>query len=200
MKKAALFLFLFTLIACAPIPWHVKEIESPLHDAAEISVGPVWTYSTMVSLSLYRQSNMPERKIILAAHVPGVRLFAREPSLLFEIDGEVVTFSSTDKRINLDTNPGSVSGKFFSPSIPSSSKHYEIDELFLKRLIDAEKVIVRIKLKDSFAEGIFSDDRAAAHQAFSSFYERITGQSFSLRRKAQKGNPRRRASDRIVVP
>lgn len=200
MRKISILLLLFTLLACAPIPWHVKERKSPLHDAAEISVGPVWTYSTSVSLSLYRRTNMPEGKIMLVAHVPGVRLFAKEPSLLFQIDGEIVTFSSSDERINVETDPGSVSGKFFSPSMPSSSKHYEIDDLFLKRLIDAEKVIVRIKLKDTFAEGIFSDDRAAAHQAFSRFYERITGKSFSLRRNVQKGNPRRRASDRIVVP
>ncbi|HIE64508.1 MAG: hypothetical protein ABGX83_02690 [Nitrospira sp.] len=200
MKKLSVFLLLFTLTACAPIPWHVKETKSSLLDATEVSVGPVWTYSTTISLSLYRRTNMPEGRIILIAHVPGIRLFSKEPSLLFQIDGAVVTFSSTDERIRVNTDPGSVSGNFFGLSISSSSKHYEIDDVFLKRLINAEKVIVQIKLKDSLEEGVFSDDRAEAHQAFSNFYERISGQSFLLRRKAQKGNPRRRASDRIVVP
>jgi len=200
MKKPSLFLVLVTLLACTPIPWHVKETKSSLLDAGEVSVGPVWTYSTTVSLSLYRRTNMPEGKIILVAHVPGVRLFSQEPSLLFRIDGAVVTFSSSDERIQVNTDPGSVSGNFFSSSMSSSSKHYEIDDVFLKRLITAEEVIVRIRLKDSFAEGIFSDDRAEVHQAFSNFYERITGKSFLLRRKVQKGNPRKRASDRIVVP
>ncbi len=193
-------LLLSILIACTPVPWHIKENESSLHNAAEISVGPVWTYSPTVSLSLYRRTDMPKGKIILVAHVPGVRLFAEEPSLMFQIDGKVVTFSSSDKQIHLETDPGPVNETFFGSSTSSSSKRYEIDDLFLRRLIEAEKVIVRIKLKDSFAEGIFSDDRAAAYQAFSTFYERITGQSFSLRRNIQKGNPRRRASDRIVIP
>lgn len=200
MKKLSVFLLLCTLVACAPIPWHVKETKFPLLDATEVSVGPVWTYSTTVSLSLYRRTTMPEGKIILIAHVPGIRLFSKEPSLLFQIDGAVITFSSTDERIQVNTDSGSVSGNFFGPSISSSSKHYEIDDVFLKRLIDAEKVIVQIKLKDSLVEGVFSDERAEAYQAFSNFYERITGQSFLLRRKVQKGNPRRRASDRIVVP
>lgn len=200
MKNFYIFLLLFMLASCAPIPWHVKESNTPRQNVSVVSVGPVWTYSSMISLSLYRRSDMPDGKIILAVHVPGVRLFSKEPSLLFEIDGEVVRLSSSDERIQVNTDTEFISGTFFSQPTSSSSKHYEVDDVFLKRIIDAEKVIVRINLKDSLAEGAFSDDRAEAHQAFSNFYERITGKSFLLRRKIQKGNPRRRASDRIVVP
>ncbi|MFQ5949836.1 MAG: hypothetical protein ACE5J1_04030, partial [Nitrospiria bacterium] len=153
-----------------------------------------------VSLSLHRRSNMPKGKIILTAHIPGVRLFGKEPSLLFKIDGDTVALSSIDERIHIDTDKGFASGRFFTPGANSTSKRYEIDDLFLKRLIDAESVVVQVALKDSLAEGIFSDDRGTAHQAFSNFYERITGQTFSLRRKIQKGNPRGRVSDRIITP
>jgi hypothetical protein len=62
---------------------------------------------------------------------------------------------------------------------PESPKNYLVSKAFIKRLIDAEKVIVRIDLKEEyhgkkFVEGKFSTDfPSTARPGFRKFYKKL---------------------------
>jgi len=182
MKKIAVFLLSLFLFGCSvamPPPAKVLVSTSKFDNATEISTEPAWLYDSKVGIkfSLFRRSTMPEDKIILNVIVSGAHIFSRKKSLQFNIEDKFVSFNSIDTYADIDTTPGSYFSNIdiYFPPQNWSKKRYEIDRAFLKRIIEAEKVIVRVNLEKTYAEGVFSSDYpTTARPVFRKFYNMLS--------------------------
>ena len=109
--------------------------------------------------------------------VAGAHSFSSGESLHFNIDDHFVSFESIDKFTDIETSPGSYYStiKVYFPPQNWSCKRYEINQDFLKRILDAEKVVLRVDLRKTYTEGVFSTDfPTTARPSFRKFYELIS--------------------------
>jgi hypothetical protein len=171
-KKQLYLCFLLALaIGCANIvPIHTSKSE--YHSSVELTMTPMGIRgrsSSIHGLGLYKNSNMQKKTIVLTALIKGVRIFAKGESLHFNIDDKLVSFRSIDELTDIQRHLGSFNK--VAPSKSTSSKRYLIDRSFLQKIVSADKVIVKINLDNTDAEGIFTG--SLAHKAFLEFEEKI---------------------------
>lgn len=186
MKKSffLLLLLLFTFSGCisAPAPEvtsYIHVTKSEFDNATEISMEPAVLSDspTEIKLHLFRRSTMPIDQIILTVIVDGAHYISSGESLHLNIDDTLISFRSIDDLPDMKTTPGSYYSDMgiYMPPAYWSSKRYVIDRTFLKRMIDAEKVVVRVDLRTTYIEGVFSvDDPNTALPAFKEFYRTIS--------------------------
>lgn len=181
MKKLFL-IFALLLTACASLPGYPGYIStktSSFDGATETYMTPAVVYSESsgpsISLGLLKRSTMPADQIILIAEIRVVESFS-EPSLMFNIDGEIVEFKSIDHLTEFDYEPGSSpgSGVHYS-STTTSSKRYRITKSFLYKILNANHVGVRLNFRTTYTEGVFSkgDISVYAKPAFREFYSKV---------------------------
>lgn len=187
-----LSLLLFVLfsfsIGCVSMPGTVISYESESCMTKEITTEPAFVCKEgfgdcLIKFGLFRRSTMPENQIILTVMVDGIHTFT-EPSLLFNIDGEIIKFVSINAVEDSATTEEAYISSTYVPGtsathlpIPRYSKrYYLIYRAFLKKILNAQRVEVRINLSKTYYEGIFSQNKTyTARPAFRDFYERVYG-------------------------
>lgn len=115
-------------------------------------------------LSLFWRSDMEPGKLVLEAFTLGTSSVRTDLSLHFNIDGQVVSFSSFDEETTFS----------YLVDLPMSSKRFHIDRAFLDRIMSAKDVRVRLDLDRGYVEGVFHEDRvSSAKRAFREFIARM---------------------------
>jgi len=153
-------------------PGYISESTSKFDGAQEISMEPGWTRGD-IRLGLFWRSTMDPDVIYITALVHGAHNLK---SLSFNIDGEFVSFKPSDTSTNIWTEPGS---KYFPP-INKSQRKYKINRQLIKRLVNAERVVVRLDLMRNYVEGVFSNDLPTmARPAFRTFYAMVWGDTLN---------------------
>jgi len=185
-KLGVLLIFSIYFVGCATpdIPGYIRSSVSEFDGAKEIVMEPAWVckesgfLNCNIKLGLYRRSTMPENQIVLVAVVQDIKSFGEGKSLHFNIDGEIISFESIDTLTEFETKEGTYipySGLYIPPT-SWSAKRYLIDKNFLDKILKAQRVAVRIDLRRSYVEGIFSRDAATlARPAFRDFYNEVFG-------------------------
>jgi hypothetical protein len=170
-------------VGCAGIPGmpgHITETKSSFDKSVELSMEPAFVFrnndgfsGSDLRLALFWRSTMKPGDIVLEAYVNGAHNFSTGKSLHFNVDSEIVSFTSIDQLTNIDFEPGVYSGVYI-PAKNVSSKRYLITSKFLDRLLKAKDVRVKLDLHKTYVEGIFSDTTvSSAKQAFVKFSEKI---------------------------
>ena len=166
------------------MPGYISEDQSSFDGSTQLSMEPALVYrdndgfsGSDLKLSLLWRSAMESDDIVLEAFVDGAHSFARDESLHFNVDGEVVSFKAIDELTNIDYEPG-VYSTVYVPGGNVSSKRYLVSREFISRILDASNVGVRLDLRSSFVEGVFSDTTtSSANKAFKAFMQKVEQRS-----------------------
>jgi hypothetical protein len=180
MKKILVLLLCLGLVGCATLPGSISERVSGFDKTKEIVMEPAWAGNSLsdglIKLGLYKTSRMDPDKVILTAVVLGAHNFSAEESLQFNINGEFVSFESIDPMTNIELEPGVYNSVYSSPATNLSSKRYEVTKDFIKELIEAKDVWVRINLSQDYVEAKFSVSvPMGARTSFRKFYSKVWG-------------------------
>ena len=167
------FLLLSFLNGCALTTPTILEKQSSFDGSYQQSIGPRGLYvGSPIGFELYHRSTMEQDKVVLVAYIEGAELFSRGKSLHFNIDGEFVHLSAIDKLTNIEIYVGLGDGYRVQYS-NYSSKRYEVDLAFLRSVVDAKNVSVKINLDRAFTEGVFSNSPVSAKAIFKKFYNQL---------------------------
>lgn len=186
MRKQRILLVMILLAimsGCASIPGmpgYISEEQSSFDGSVQLSMEPALVYrgndgfsGSDLMLSLLWRSTMGKDDIVLEALVDGAQGFARGETLHFNIDGEVVSFKSLEEHTNIDFESGVYSTVNVSGG-SVSSKRYLVSRRFITRILEASQVGVRLDLRRSFVEGVFTDNTSSsAYNAFEAFMQKV---------------------------
>ena len=190
-KTLCFFLVFSFLYGCAPgtRAWHVREIHSDLDGSTLYETGPAYlkrygSFSpTYIRVRLNRHTTMEPGELILVAEYLAVEHlgsdnFGDEPSLHINIDGEIISLTSIDQSTEIQTirayaSFGGPGDAVWIPGYSVSSKRYRIDKELLKKIIDGEKILFKIRLENSIVEERVTDDSRYAGEIFKKFYEKV---------------------------
>ena len=178
MKKILTLMAVTLPLACAMpgTPGHIYESTSKFDNSKEITMEPAWLYDSApgIKLRLSKSTKMPKDQVVMDAIVAGAHSFARGKSLHFNVDGDIVSFVSIDELTDFETTSGFVGGGHYIPPSNWSSKRYLLTMDFLDRIINANRVIVKVDLRKTYMEGVFSTDAfTTARPAFREFCEKV---------------------------
>ena len=176
IQKFSCFLFMLLISACVTgmpgMPGAISESKSQFDGTKQVSME--WLYSTYIKLALFKNSKMNKDDIIMTAVVKGAHNFAKDASLHCNVDGEIISFNSVDSLTDINTSSGFVGSGLYIPPSNWSSKDYVVGKEFINKIINANKVIVKIDLRKSYVEGVFSHDGpTTARPAFRKFLKKI---------------------------
>ncbi len=180
---ACLALAFCALTGCSSMPGmpgNIKESTSTFDNSIELSMQPAFVFRTNdgfsgsdLRLALFWRSSMRPGDLVVEVYVRGAESFSTGKSLHFNVDGQIISYASIDELTDIQFKPGSYRGVYI-PATNISSKRYLINRQFLDRLLSAHDVRVRLDLRKSFVEGIFSDDTpSSARRAFKEFSEKL---------------------------
>lgn len=184
---AGLFLYAFVLVlaGCAvTVPGGIQESISSFDGAKEIAMEPALVcredgpYSCFIRLGLFKRSTMSPESVMLLAVVSGTNPIAEGASLHFDMDGDVVSFTSIDvnTRYSIGTGPHTTGAAFCKPSDGCSVKRYIVDKSFMKRLLTAHRAAVRVSLRRGYVQGeLKSGGETMVLPSFRQFYSRVFG-------------------------
>jgi hypothetical protein len=167
MKKHSLFLLaLLVLTACSGLPGGISVTYSKFDASRIVRLEPGWVGEGNIKLGLYQSSKMTKDEVILTAMAIWIFNIADKESLQFNIDGEFLVLTPIDSYTYFSLTEGYTSW---------SSRKYLINKLTIKRLLNAQRVIVRIVSdRNTFVEGNFSiNDPQTAYRGFYEFYHKI---------------------------
>ena len=162
------------------LPGSITERVSNFDKTTEISMEPAWLSggSEAIKFGLYKTSKMNNDQAMLVAIVKGAYNFASKDSLQFNIDGEIVSLNSIDMLTDIETEDGVYNSVAYFPAYNTSSKRYMVKKDFIKRLLDAKNVWVKVNLSKDYFEGEFSKDHpTTARPAFRKFYSKAWGKT-----------------------
>lgn len=155
-------------------PGHITQTTSIFDGTKQLIMEPAWLYNSTIKLALFKSSKMPDEKLLLTAVVRGSHIFDDDPSLHFNIDGEILSLSSVDRLRDVHTSESFTGSGFYVAPSNWSSKDYLVDVPFIEKIVAADDVYVIVELTDSYAEGVFSNDAPiTARQAFKDFLRQI---------------------------
>jgi len=178
MRKIIIILSLSILTGCASmvaLPGSISENISNYDGTKEISIEPAWLYNSSIKLGLFKNTKMEKDDIVLITVVKGTHLIDSGESLHIKIDGESFDFASIDSMTDIETTEGFYGSGISIPPSNWSSKRYLITKAFLKKLINANEVWVKIELSKTYVEGRFSSNApTTARPAFKKFNEKIS--------------------------
>ena len=171
----SLMLSVVILTSCGlQSPGHITQATSTFDGTKQLIMEPAWLYNSIIKLALFKSSKMPNEKLLLTAVVSGSHVFDDDPSLHFNIDGEILSLSSVDRLRDIDTSESFTGSGFYVAPSNWSSKDYLVDVPFIEKIVAAEDVYVIVEFTDSYAEGVFSNDAPiTARQAFKDFLRQI---------------------------
>ncbi|MEW5745238.1 MAG: hypothetical protein AB1805_07380 [Nitrospirota bacterium] len=216
VKASAVLIITLAVLGCVSMPGAIKTAQSEFDGATEITMEPAWICKEAslsgcaFKLGLQRRSTMPGDQIILIAMVQGVFYFS-EPSLLLNIDGEILKLVSIDSMTDISSTEGVYLPPAYSPKVilpgfylpPSnwSVKQYLMDKALLQKMISAQKVAVRINSSKTYVEGTFSQDRpTTARPAFREFFSiAFEGEAAESNAPVKKSRPDEKEKAKGVI-
>lgn len=166
------------------VPGGIQESISSFDGAKEIAMEPALVCreegpgSCFIRLGLFKRSTMAPESVMLLAVVSGTNPIAEGASLHFDMDGDVVSFTSIDgkTRYSIGTGPHTTGAAFCKSSDGCSVKRYIVDRSFVKRLINAHRAAVRVSLKRGYVQGeLLKGGEAMVLPSFRQFYARVFG-------------------------
>lgn len=171
MKKILLAFLCALTVGCASLgmPGSISKQTSQFDGTNQITMEPAWIYggSGAIKFGLYKNSKMPNDKVILTAVVNRITDFAKKGALEFKIDGEIISLDSIDSLSDHAVDPYSNGW---------TSRRYEVSKDFIEKLINAKKVYVKINLIKEYVEGEFSSDAPmTARPSFKNFIKEAWG-------------------------
>ena len=179
MKKFPLLIVALLLTGCvaAELP-HPKTIEqsSKYDGEKQLRSNPAWVYQSDIKLSLLKTTRKEKDDIVLYVHILGMTDFRKGECLKFKIDGKEKSLAPIDGHSDYGTAAGHTQGLMIDQSSYTyTSRRFLIDRAFIKQLIDAREVLVRVELVNSkVADGVFSKDGPyTARQYFRAFYNKV---------------------------
>lgn len=179
-KVISLVLFFLLLNASAwsgTMPGSIDKNISKFDGSVSYQMEPAWVRDSLFKFGLYWDSKLPNDEIIMDVVIKGTDTISNDESLLFKIDGELISLTSIDATTDHNINPGSAAPGFYFPPSTWSSKRYVINKDFLRRILEAKEVLVRVRLSKSYIEGVFSKDGfTTARPSFKKFYEKISSE------------------------
>lgn len=172
------------LAGCAvmPVPGRIQESISSFDGAREVAMEPALVCredargSCFIRLGLFKRSTMSPESVMLLAVVYGMNPISEGASLHFDIDGDIVSFTSIDgkTRYSIGSGPHTTGTDFRNSSEGCSVKRYIVHRSFLKRLLTAKRSAVRVSLKKGYVQGELLDDgETMALPSFRQFYARV---------------------------
>ena len=168
---------LFVFISCATMPGmpgFISESSSDFDGTKQLSMEPAWLPYSPIKLALFKNTKMDKNEVVLSVIVKEAHIFGRDESLHINIDGDIVSFMSIDPLTDRKVSSGHYGNGFYIPPFNWSSKDYLITKNLIKRLIEADRAVVKVDLRKSYAEGIFSHDAPTlARPAFREFYKKM---------------------------
>ena len=167
MKKIYLLSFCSLLfLSCITLPGQTLHSVSKFDGSKQIIMEPAWLPYSPIKLALFKNTKMKPDEVLLTVVVRGVRSFSRGESLRFNVDGEIVDFKSIDVLTEFKS--------YHNSRLYWSSKEYLIDAVFIKKIIEAKRVVVKVNLNKEYVEGVFSQDGIGlARPVFRKFYAQI---------------------------
>jgi hypothetical protein len=179
-----LYAVILFLAGCAAVPGRIQESISPFDGAKEIAMEPALVCREdapkpcYIRLGLFKRSTMSAESVMLLAVVDGTNPIAEGKSLHFDMDGDIASFASIDRKTgyNIGKGPHTTGTAFCKPRANCSVKRYIVDKSFLKQLISARRAAVRISLKKGYVQGqLLNDSETMALPSFRQFYNRVFG-------------------------
>ena len=137
--------------------------ESKFDGRIEVSLEPGWLWSSKVKLGLFWNSDMDKDELIMRAVYGGAELIADGESLHFNVDGELFHFESFDETTDLDIDSAGT----------SSSKRYRVTRRFVEGLLEAERVVAKLDLDQTYAEGVLKGGPTTAKSGMKKFLAKI---------------------------
>lgn len=169
------------LSACAAMPGGITERTSSFDGSSELSMKPAFIYRSTggfsgsdLEASLHWRSSMPRDQLILTMYINDINSIPSRKSLRFNVDGDVNEFSSIDTFTEFSSEYNSYTSWATVPPRSSSFKRYIVSEEFIREILNADTVFVRLDVgTQGYVEGVFSDNTmSSAKPAFTSFMER----------------------------
>jgi len=154
--KAIWLLLLFTL--CSGCTMGVVTVKkSELDNSTHIAMTPA-TAIPYIALGLSWNDKLPRDELTLEVIKTHGGSVSGGESLHFNIDGELINFTSFDSTAEIGFKPGLYNSVASIPGHAWSSRRYTIPPTFLKKLLNARKVVIRVDLDREYAEGILVTD------------------------------------------
>ncbi|WP_344341357.1 hypothetical protein, partial [Streptomyces rhizosphaericus] len=148
MSWVAMMLF---LSACSGMPGGITERTSSFDGSPELSMKPAFIYrnnngfsGSNLEASLHWRSSMPRDEIVLTMYAQEIKSIPSRESLKFNVDGVIKEFSSIDTFTDFSSSYGSYTSWATVPPSRSSFKRYLVSEDFIKEIISADDVRVRL--------------------------------------------------------
>lgn len=178
MKKIMISILVLFLFGCAVIPMpgvpgYIYESTSKFDGTKQLSMDPAWIDGGAFKMGLSNTTRMTRNEALLTIEVHGLHSFASGKSLHFNINGNFVSLASTGKT-DYKTTEGHSSRYGYFPARNWSLQKYWVTVDFLKKIIDAESVVIRVDLEREYVEGVFSKEgQTTARPAFRDFCSRL---------------------------
>ena len=185
-KKIIICLVLLGLTGCSSFPCStgcVSEHTSTFDGAKELSLSPSYIYRNNKGISgsdmrigLYWSSSLPENNIVLILLPHKDKPVAAGTKINFNINGAITELSSVTKDKIKNLNPSTDSSTYFNPNVIEQMNvlYYVVQTDFVNKIISADDVRVRLDLENTYLEGYFSHDSAAAAKSdFNKFMAKL---------------------------
>lgn len=136
---------------------------------------------------LYQDSRLAQRQaVILKLKIVGAHSIGNDSSLHFNIDGDVLNFTTEDKITDFEEvfaaqySPGYVGGgtyvaPFYGAATRASVKKYLITERDVERIAHAKKAVVRVDLQSSAIEGRCDPQEKDAENKYKALAHELAG-------------------------
>lgn len=164
------------------MPGDIHERKSDFDNSIEITMEPSWAYSesgdSEIQLDPAWRSSMPKETCALTFWVMDTVIFSDRDPVKFNIDGNIISINSSEP-MQYVYNPGMVH-PYVAPWSKSGQK-FMVSKSFLKKILNAKRVVIRIDSDHGYREATFSSPtqrEQRAKQYLQRFYDRIfTSQS-----------------------
>lgn len=177
MKRSILLAIITLLLtACVPnMPNYIQQQESIFDNSIQLKMEPGFVYHGEgtfsggdLKLGLFWNSRLKDSLWIIAEVPQKIVNIDSNEGLLFNVNDDIVTLSS--KEILTDYDSKYVSGW----NVKKSSNCFPSDLNFIKRILDAESVKVKLVTGDGYVEGDFKADKpSAAIRGFRDFMKKV---------------------------
>ena len=152
-----------------PMPGDTSTTVSKFDNTKQVSVEPGLIYNGMLSSSIklgaHWNSKMGDEAVlhVIYQFVDSIN------GISFNIDGEIVSLTPIDALTSFE--PGYYSGYYSSGA--TSAQRFNVKLEFLQRLVSAKKVMVKVDLSKTFAEGELRDGFTMAKPGFVKFLAQV---------------------------
>lgn len=185
--KAAIILLCALFAGCSSMPGmpgHISKTTSSYDGAVQYDMEPAFVYRSSgsfsgadIKMALSWNSATKDDSVVLFVEMSKLISIDSGPSLVFKVDGKERSFSSSSKYTSYDYKPG-VYGAASVAGHHTSSKSFVVPIEFIRQIVAAKDVVVKIDTDAGYYSGVFSNNaQSSAVNAFADFLEKIDGRS-----------------------